>query len=550
MRRRAAIAALFLIAVLRAAPQQAPDAASGTLILKSASRAVQLDVFVNDAAGHPVHGLRKSDFVVTDNGHPRDVRIFSGEIDADRTAPSSAKTAPPPDMYSNRVGLLDSRIVTAIVIDAVPRPGGLQRNAGGFAPDRPDFSANIVLGPAISAINRMAPGQTIAIYAACPDLRVVQDYTSDPDRLIASLKAFVPVRAGADDCKKQPWTVDAFVPPLLSALRDVVGRMSGASGRKSVVWLSQAYFSDLDLRAIDGATGQTVAAFNDANVSLYAVDTRLNPVCQHPARLPGGLSEDGRNDRSPVVPISLTCSMPPDVGDDWMSYLAQSTGGRAFRTDSISATEFENAPLGSVARKYEFSSDHGIVSDAIRFAADDSRYAYQMGFYVPESELDGKVHVLSVTVPGKPKFELRYRGGYTASSAATAPPATQELPASGANEPPASPLNPDQVGIDAKVDLASKNELRVSLALAPETLTSTADGVILLDAAFVQTNDAGKQLAKVQETVRAPSPEAQTGMVRYSRAIKLANGAVLLRVTIRDQATNRVGSIAIPLEKR
>src|ERR1700735_1651193 len=30
------------------------------------------------------------------------------------------------------------------------------------------------------------------IYAACPEPRVVQDYTSDPDRLAASLNSFVP----------------------------------------------------------------------------------------------------------------------------------------------------------------------------------------------------------------------------------------------------------------------------------------------------------------------------------------------------------------------
>ena len=69
-----------------------------------------------------------------------------------------------------------------------------------------------------------------------------------------------------------------------------------------------------------------------------------------------------------------------------------------------------------ISGMYRMQSDHGIVSDALRFAEDDSRSAYEMGFYVPESELDGKVHTLSVTVPGKPKFELRYRSGYTASA--------------------------------------------------------------------------------------------------------------------------------------
>jgi hypothetical protein len=92
-----------------------------------------------------------------------------------------------------------------------------------------------------------------------------------------------------------------------------------------------------------------------------------------------------------------------------------------------------------------------------------------------------------------------------------------------------------------------KNELRVSLALAPETVTRTADDVIVLDATFLQTDASGKQLAKIQETVQVPSPATQTDMVRYASALKLTKGAVLLQVRIRDQATNRTGSIAIPI---
>jgi VWFA-related protein len=544
MYRRAAIVALFLQAVLRAAPQQRPpDSAPEPIILKSTSRAVQLDVFVDDPSGRPVHGLQKNDFVVTDNGHRRDIRIFAGEIDANQTAPSSA---PPPGVYSNRLGIRDSRIVTAIVLDAVPRPEGLQNNPGIASGLRPEAGPNIARWDAISAINRMAPGQIIAIYAVCPDLRIVQDYTSDPDRLAASLKAFVipplPRAAG----KRQPQTIDALVPPMLSALRDVVARISGASGRKSVVWISQAYGTELNIHAISGATDSTVDAFNDADVPLYAVDTRFSPTCEDPAKFGDG----PRIGQSSIV--TLTCSQPPDISDEWMEYLARATGGRAFSGGKVSGIREYDSQGKMEWAEHQLQSDRGLVSDALRFAIDESRYAYELGFYVPESELDGKVHTLSVTVPAKPKFELRYRSGYTASASATAPPAAQELTGPDSNQEHASTLNPDEVGIDATTEMAAgaKNELRVSLALAPETVTRAADGAIVLDATFTQTDSSGKQLAKIQETVRAPSPETQTDMVRYARALKVINGAVLLHIRIRDQATNRVGSITIPIEKQ
>jgi hypothetical protein len=281
MYRRAAIVALLLQAVLRAAPQQLPpDAAPEPVILKSTSRAVQLDVFVNDPSGRPVHGLLKNDFFVTDNGRRRDIRIFAGEIDANQTAPASATT--PAGVYSNRFGMRDSRIVTAIVIDAVPRPEGLQKNPGMFASIRPEGNVRICTLAGHRRDQRMAPGQIMAIYAACPELRVVQDYTSDPDRLVASLKAFVPPPLPRGAGKKEPQTIEALVPPMLSALRDVAGRMTGASGRKSVVWISQAYGMELDIHAISGATDTTVAA---STMQMYLC-TRWIRASAPPANLP------------------------------------------------------------------------------------------------------------------------------------------------------------------------------------------------------------------------------------------------------------------------
>lgn len=545
---RAVIAAFLLQAFLRAAPQQgSPDGAFEPVVLKSTSRVVQLDVFVNDLSGRRVHGLQKGDFFVTDNERPRDIRIFAGDIDADKTALASA-TTPAPGVYSNRFGMRDSRIVTAIVLDAVPRPEGLQENPGMFASTRPEFDVKIARAQAISAVHRMAPGQTMAIYAVCPELRVVQDYTSDPDRLVASLQAFVPPPLPRASGKKEPRTIDALVPPMLSALRDVAGRMSGASGRKSVVWISQAYGAGLDIHAIGGVTDVTVAAFNDASVSLYAVDTRLNFTCQPPVRVPGDQSHA----------VDLTCSQPPDISDEWMDRLARATGGRAFNGGKVTGTRYyrdpQEVPDGGVfvQARYRLDNDRGIVSDALDFAADASRYGYEMGFYVPQSELDGKIHTLTVTVPGKPNLDLRYRRGYTASAdATTPPPAAQELAGADSDPKPASQLNPDAVGIDGMMEIpaTAKNELRVSLAVARETVTSTADGAVVLDATFIQTDDSGKQLSKMQETLRVAAPETQTDMIPYTHALKLANGAVLLHVRIRDQATNRIGSIAIPIGK-
>ena len=489
MDRRSFIAALALLAAPRAFPQP---------ILKSSSHVVQMDVLVVDASGNPVHGLQQKDFAVTDNGHPRDVQIFAGEIDADQTAPR---------VFSNRLGLKDSRIVTAIVIDAVRRP---------------EHISALPLEQAKRVMGRLQPGQTMAIYAVYPDLRLLQDYTSDPGRLLSSLDAFVPPRDA-----KAPSVV-----PMLSALRAIAERMSGSPGRRSIVWISQGYGAELNSAAVRSATDATVAALNGVNVSLYSVDARFNPICQDP--LP-----DMTPRLSRTVTTSPVCSQPRDAGDDWVENLAQATGGRAFSTGDINAvrTEVRNVQgrVRSSETHYQFSRGGSAIDEALRYAVDDSRYAYELGFYVPEPELDGKLHTLAVALPGKPKYGLRYRSGYLASANVTEPPTALEQTGL-------------EVGIDATVDIAAaQHELHVSLALNPATVSGSANGAITIDETFSQTDDSGRQLAKIQETVPVASPGVQGEMLRYTRSIKLARGAALLHITVRDPATNRSGSLAIPI---
>jgi hypothetical protein len=88
------------------------------------------------------------------------------------------------------------------------------------------------------------------------------------------------------------------------------------------------------------------------------------------------------------------------------------------------------------------------------------------------------------------------------------------------------------------------------LAIARETVTQTADGVVAVDATFTQTDEAGKELATIQEVVREARPETQSDTIPYIRTMKLSKGTVLLQIRIRDQATNRAGSVTVPVGKK
>lgn len=536
---RAAIPVLFLLVVRLAVPQSTESQSHPDTALRSISRVVQLDVLVIDTDGRAVHGLQQEDFAVTDNGRPRSIQIFAGEIDADRTASSTATA--PQGSFSNRFHLNTSRIATAMVIDAILRPDGLQQEAGIFPPRPPDGMIALVRGQARHAISRLAPGQTMAIYAVCPELRVVQDYTSDPDRLLESLNSFVVPHASNATGRKQPRTIEELVTPMLSALREIAKRMSESSGRKSIVWISQAYGTGLNREMVKGLGEETVAALNEVNVPLYAVDARFNPTCQYtyPAMNP---RERGMATRYPL------CFQPRDTSDEWMEWLALATGGRAFSAGTVDAVSSEvrdnDGRMTSGLGSYQLSRGAGAIGEAFRLALDDSRDSYELGFYVPESELDGTLHTLGVKVPSKPKYGLRYRSGYTASASVTGPPSLREQ----TRPSPVGKFNSDEVGIDAMLDIApTEHELRVSLSLDPETVTRAANNTVIIDETFTETDGSGKPIAKIRETVPVASFAQRDGMIRYIRSVKLAKGAVLLHITIRDQATKRVGSLIIPI---
>ena len=88
------------------------------------TRAVQINVAVKDAEGRSVRGLRQENFIVTDNGHRREIRMFSSE---DEPAPAAAPVRLPPNVFSNRFRNADAaRRITGreIRTEAAPRREG------------------------------------------------------------------------------------------------------------------------------------------------------------------------------------------------------------------------------------------------------------------------------------------------------------------------------------------------------------------------------------------------------------------------------------------
>ena len=167
------VASLILISSLAFAPlafaQQAPGNSPGNSndtsipIIRVSSKLVLVDVVVTDKQRHPVDGLKAEDFSIYESGKQQKVAIFQSIRHGQTTAPPSL----PDGIYSNKPELrAPEGNLTVLLIDAV----NTQFKDQAYA--RQQMLKWVT--------NSYQPGTRMAIYGLTGNLRVLQDFTSDP----------------------------------------------------------------------------------------------------------------------------------------------------------------------------------------------------------------------------------------------------------------------------------------------------------------------------------------------------------------------------------
>jgi len=397
---RCLVLAALLPALTRA---QAPPEET----IRAETRAVQISVSARSKEGAHIGSLKREDFRITDNGKPREVQFFSAD---------DAKSPPPrpqpnvgPGVFTNRfsAGSGPGRI-TAILLD-------------GLNTDFEDQSH--ARQQALQAVDRMRGDETIAVYSLKNELAVLQTYTTDKELLRAAIKRFKPSvpmmlgkqvknpygaqhkKMGGDENTDPPalseYQLRRRVASAMESLNVIADHMGGATGRKSILWVTGGFAHDEDLHNLMRGSLHRV---NDANVAIYPVDAR--------GLLPGSDAIDN---------IML------------MQEFAAATGGRAYynRND---------------------------IGEAIVEAMEDSSTAYSLGFYLSDKDLDGQFHNLKVSLNNRPDIELHYRKGYTAVKELKRK-KDEEL-----ETELLDPVNATAIGIDAKVERKGKT-LSVTMLL-------------------------------------------------------------------------------------
>jgi VWFA-related protein len=509
-------------------------------VIRTNVQVVEVSIVATDANGSPAEGLKAADFRVWDNGKEQTIATF--EKISSQAAWSNAPL--PPDTYSNRVGGEGSigfgktsrpQVLSMILLDAV----------------NTKYRHQTVARRAVEKIlEELQPGERIAIYALGSELRIIHDFSSDKASLLASLSAYhgevppqddlledleytyrgilhqTPDRIAcqqrtAPDTPIELAAKNARILDTLETLEAIANHVKGVPGRKNLLWVTGAFPAMVGQLALQGpivapsATsgipspyqsnkgygdqmGRTMAALNDASVSVYPIDAR-----------------------------GLSCNNEVIINTDTMRDFADATGGKAFYNRN-------DLPAG------------------VRAALDDSHEVYMLTYSPTALAQDGALHTIRVQT-ARPGVHLRYRGGYIAprkqeedSAAAAADRLTSVL---------SSLLDASEIGILASAAESAGDRVRVAIHIDPADLNLTPKAAKWTGALrwqAIQLGAYGERLEGVSQTAEINLEQAtyqrdlQQGLplqIEFPRDPM----AVAVRIGVADELGGHVGSVSVPL---
>jgi VWFA-related protein len=564
MKRAAGVVLFVLLPALPAMGRKhTPRARQSESVIQVTTHLVQVNVIVKDRHGQLVPGLTRNDFTITDDGKPQEISGFLVEQS------HTLATIPPvpPDFFTNiperQAG--GSPAITVILLD------GLNTRWEDQARARQQV---------IKFLQHIQPNDRVGIYALGTRLVMLHDFTSDSAVLLQALathrgRAGDEVEASQGDNSDNPpeWTetagdvssgipsqaisnaiqewmiqstnlearyyMDQRVKMTVDALVAIADHLRGVAGRKNLIWVSSAFpllrgmdrmmqESDFSTGSVYGAeVSRAAEALNDANLAIYPVDARglmMDPnfSVQRRLVLPGQYRRMQR------------LKLPAHLADNFvtMDEFARRTGGRAFYN----------------------SND---IQGAIRQVIDGSRLTYLLGYYPTNTVWNGKFHKIKVKVD-RPGLRLQFRDGYAAvpEHPATAPTAVQKLDAA-----VMSPLDATSMSLVVKAmpgqSAGSSRKVVLQYWIDPRNITLAPDGkkwAVRVTLVLEQFGPRGKALKGLSHNFDFDLDDAGrkkflASGLRYAEALAIVPHAGRLRFVVRDDPTERMGSLSLPLER-
>jgi VWFA-related protein len=532
-------------------PPSASDEAK--VEFRSQSVLVQVPVVITDKAGNHLHGLKKEDFSVFENGKPVNVGVFE-----ELTANNDPIAAPKVEQGQFRNLTLDGtqpRNIVIVALDTVNTP--FLDQAYGRKELVKFLAKNMNSGQVLSLMLITSHG-----------LKVVQGLTGDPTRLTEALKKAtgeisrietLSTEAQADAATGDyPLTVfspyadplsaiDSFVEygdaveaqfmqqnaieTTMNAFLGIAWSVSGIPGRKSLIWATGGLPFNMDSPAsvpgghLSVLYERTMLALNQSEISVYPVDIRglLNNSLFAEGSRSGSVSGS-------TASRQLTNRMwLQQAKFDTLNDFADMTGGRAFYNTNDVAGSFQRA-------------------------ANDASSYYMLGYYLDTQNNKPGWRKLHVKVDKK-DVEVRARTGFFVTNATMNPLLSRDIDMSNALHSPIEgtgvPVTVEWVTVASMGD-KKKAVFHAQMPAGSLTFDPAGRDQLNFDFAALAFDKSGKEAGHALQRFTKAVPAEQLASVRangvgFQNAIELAPGKYTVRFVVRDNVTGKVGSVTAPL---
>ena len=280
--------------------QPAPAPGPNSTILQTSTKLVVVDVVVQDANGKPIHGLKASNFKLSENKNPQQISHFDEHMPPPVTARGPDIGKMPPGVFTNYTPVAPGSTLNVLLLDAL---------------NTPTLYQTWVREQLKKYVNEAPPGQRIAIFGLTDHLILLQGFTSDPQilkniidhKLISRSSPLLsdPVGSGSSmdmaedpnlaetpdfaafsqfDAEVSALQTEVRIQATLDAFNALAHYLAGFPGRKNLLWFSGSFpggvFANASTPTLFGATSNTgeiqdtAATFASAQVAVYPIDAR------------------------------------------------------------------------------------------------------------------------------------------------------------------------------------------------------------------------------------------------------------------------------------
>lgn len=566
---RAGLCVLLLLSMTGFHPalaqRESNESGEPSITFKSATNMVLVPVIVTDKKGNTIGGLKPEDFRLLENGKER--KIASVEETVTTTSVSNVARENPNE-FTNQVDTSKNGRVTIILLDLLNTA----------------FSEQVrVRKDALKFLSEhLQPGEPIALLSLGPEgVRVLHDFTADPEELVEALKQVVPRRSVSENLAQDkpfpdapmtmnrntrfiisslqsfenvdssegdelepkniaglPGTTQRIIPQAfrnqqefqkksafeitLRTMRVIADAFAGIPGRKSLIWASSGVPDLASLPTANQAFRTEYLVYESTWAALSDANIAVYPLDL------STLTTERYSNPSLQYPIAPLRTVSTPVSN--LEEFAKRTGGRL-----------------CVAKDD--------IEDCFRTAAQDASHYYQLAYYADSKGSDGwrKITVLL----DHQDALVHARNGYFFHRNVKSDPSRDtdmKIAMASPLESNAVPLKlhwleqasaGDKVkvnfelwmpGTAATIDTGRKN--RIDLAIIG--LAKTFDGKV--EDTFEQ------QLAG--DLPQKVAAEVTRQGISNSGSFTLAPGKYAVRFVVRDSQSGRVGTVTAPLDVR